>query len=307
MKDYYKVLGLDSSAGSDDIKKAFRRLAREHHPDRNPGDSKAEERFKEVQEAYSVLSDPEKKKQYDQMRRNPFGQYQGGRRTQNPGSGGDPNGSFFSFDTGTGFEDLFGGAGGGVSDFFGRMFGGEQDPSTSTRTRRRSGSPGVSTAVRIPFDLALRGGKTEVTLPTGKTVRITIPKGVDDGFKIRLKGKGAATRSGATGDVFVTFRVDPHPVFRRSGNDVFLDVEVNPFEAMLGTTRNITTPYGKQVKVTIPEGSQSGDKLRLKGLGVQTDRETGDLYAIVVVHTPKDLTARQKQAVREAGEKGGWL
>ena len=306
MKDYYQVLELDSSAGADQIKKAYRRLAREHHPDRNPGNARAEERFKEIREAYSVLSDPERKRQYDQMRRNPFGQFQEGFRSPGQSQTSDANGSFFSFDPGVGWDDILGGAG-SVTDFFGRMFGGEPQQRTTNRTRRRTRTPQTNLTATVPFDLALRGGKTEVSLPDGRKIRINIPKGMEDGFKIRLKGQGAAAPGGAPGDVFVTFRVEPHPVYRRNGSDLLVDIDINPFEAMLGTTRSITTPQGKQVKVTVPQGAQTGDKLRLRGLGVETERQTGDLFVVVNVRTPKNLTAEQKRAVQEAAKKGGWL
>ena len=308
MKDYYEVLGLKPSAGAEEVKKAYRKLAREHHPDRNPGNAQAEERFKELQEAYSVLSDPDKKKHYDRMRANPFGGFPGGA----PGGGAEyrraPDGTTFRFEGG-GIDDLFGAAG-GVGDFFERMFGGGAPTERAApRGRRRSTrTPDSSTRVRIPFEQALKGGKTTVTLPDGQTVRLDIPAGVDTGFKIRLKGHGPVVGGrGTRGDAYVTFEVEPHPVFERSGKDLTMNVEVNPFEAMLGATRSITNPYGKRVKITIPAGSQPGDKLRLKGLGVQTKDEAGDLFAVVNVRLPARLTPEQKAILREAGERGGWL
>lgn len=310
MKDYYQVLGIKPDASSNDLKKAYRRLAREHHPDRNPGNVQAEERFKEIQEAYGVLSDPEKKKRYDRMRRNPFGRYGGDTNaSESQHYQRAPDGTFFRFEGGGGLEDLFGGAD-SVTDFFGKMFGGS-DPTgraTSRGQRRGSRANDASTTLRIPFDQALQGGKTEVTLPSGKTIRIDVPKGVDTGFKIRLKGHGpAASEQAAGSDLYVTFEVEPHPTFRRKGTDLLTTVEIGPFDAVLGTTRSITNPYGKKVKVKIPEGAQPGDKLRLKGLGVQTEKAVGDLLVVIELKIPRGLTPEQKQILREARDRVGPL
>lgn len=299
VKDYYKVLGVEPGASADDVKKAYRKLAREHHPDRNPGNAQAEERFKEVQEAYDVLSDPEKRRQYDRRRQNPFGGG-AGRAPQGAGDEG-----FFRFEA-PGIEDLFGGA--SFGDFFGRVFGGEQTEPSSARGRRRTTrGQDVTTTLSIPFEQALAGGKQEITLPDGAKVRIDIPKGVDTGFKIRMRGRApAAPGQTARGDLYVRFEVAPHPVFSRSGNDLTTNLSISPFEAMLGTTRSITSPYGKKVKVTIPEGAQPGDRLRLRGLGVQTDKGTGDMFVVVDVRIPRHLTPEQKRMVADLAERGGW-
>jgi len=302
VKDYYKILGISEGATADEIKRAYRKLAREHHPDRNPGNAQAEERFKEVQEAHSVLTDAEKRKQYDRMRKHPFGGANGGFR-------GTPEEVFGNVG---GFEDIFGtGAGqGGIGDLFSRVFrGAEATPPPGQRTRSgMRGRGDISTTLRLSFDQALQGGKTEVRLPDGKAVRLNIPRGVEPGFKIRLKGRGeSAGRAGPRGDLYVTFEIDPHPVFRRTGTDVSMDVEINSFEALLGTTRSVENPYGTRVKVTIPEGTQPGDRLRLKGMGVQTDKGSGDLYVVISVKTPRGLTPEQKNVIREAANKAGLL
>lgn len=307
VKDYYKVLGVSEAVTPDELKRVYRKAAREHHPDRNPGNAQAEERFKDIQEAYAVLSDPEKRKKYDRMRKNPFsgGDFGGA------GSGYQraPDGTYVRFEDAGGLEDLFGSAG-GMGDFFSRMFGSADAGAApgATGRRRSARQRNASTTLRLSFEQALRGGKTEVRLPDGEAIRIDIPKGVDSGFKIRLKGRGQPSPAGGRrGDLYVTFEVQPHDVFRRSGNDVFMAVEISPFEAMLGASRSITNPYGKRVRLTIPPGTQPGDKLRLKGLGIQTADEVGDLFAVIDIKIPRDLTEDQKRLLSETGRSGGWL
>ncbi len=313
-KDYYKILGVKESADAGEIKKKYRKLAREFHPDRNPDDLTAENRFKEVQEAYEVLSDPEKRKQYDVMRKNPFG-FGNGFDT----SGGGrfyraPDGTYVRFDTGgrgpRDAGDPFGGEGGlgGLGDIFGRFFGGEtprEEPRARTRRRPEPRGRDVETTLRLSFEEALKGGKTEVKLPDGTAIRLSIPKGVRDGYKIRLRGRGQAGPTGEPGHLYVTFHVADDPRFRREENDLYVTETVSPFEAMLGTSRRITSAYGKNVKLTIPPGAQPGDKLRLRGLGVETDDAKGDLYVEVAVAIPKNLSDEQKATLREAAEKAG--
>ena len=307
-KDYYAVLGVKEDAATDEIKKAYRKLARKYHPDKNPDKPEAEERFKEVQEAYSVLSDEEKRKEYDLRRKNPFGAF-GGFDT---GNGNryyrSPDGTYVRFDTGGG-EDAFGG--GGFGDLFSTIFGGGAGSEADPYARRPRSSRGrdVETTLRLSFDQALEGGKTEVKLPDGETVRLTIPKGVKPGFKIRLKDRGqpSPTGAGKRGDLYVTFDVAPHPRFRREENDLYLSEAVDAFEAMLGTTRNIENAYGKQIKVPIAAGTQPGARLRLKGQGVKTEKRTGDLYVEIEVTIPKDLSKEQQAALRNAAEEAGLL
>lgn len=304
VKDYYKVLGVSENANADEIKKAYRKLAREHHPDKNPDKPGAEEKFKEIQEAYSILSDEEKRKEYDLRRRNPFaggfGDGSGpGAQQRGPGEG------YVHVDFG---DSTFGDAG-GIGDVFSQFFGGRtrgEDPFAGRRRRPAQGRD-VETTLQLSFQQALEGGKREVTLPDGKTVRIDIPKGVESGFKIRLRGRGAAGPNGARGDLYVTFQVADHPKFRRDGNDLYTTVVVDAFEAIFGAKRSVRTPYGKQIKVTVPEGSQPGDRLRLRGQGVETDKTRGDLYVEIEVTIPKDLSESQKAALREAAEKAGLI
>jgi len=320
--DYYDILGVDEDASQRDIKKAYRELARKHHPDRNPDDAGAEDRFKEIQQAYSVLSDEEKRKKYDQQRRfgGGFGGFNGG---QGFGAGGGPEVRFEQGGFGQGspgglgdiFESFFGGRGGRGAQHGGR--GGQaRDPFDDVRQRQQagrgrrqrgaSGGQDIETRLRVSFREALEGGRKQVKLPTGEKVRLTIPQGVTDGTKIRLRGRGRADARGQRGDLYVKFQVGDHPRFRRKGDrDITLTETVDVFEAILGTERRIPTPYGQHVKLSIPAGTQPGEKLRLRGQGVKTDDGQGDLYVEIDVTVPEDLSDAQKETLRAAAEEAG--
>lgn len=298
--DYYAVLGVQPSAGADEIKKAYRKLARDFHPDRNPDNPQAEERFKEIQAAYDTLSDPEKRKVYDYRRRHPGGAggyedifSQGGSRFRR-----DPDGTYVRFETsGSPFD--FGGAepDGGLGDFFSRMFGGE--------TRTRGPAPrDAETELKLTFEQALQGGKTDVRIGD-ETIRLNIPKGVANGFKIRLKGKGVPGAGGQRGDLYVRFAVEPSPRYRREGDDLHVQETFSALEAMLGAERVLTTPYGNRVKVSLPPGTQPGEKLRLRGQGVERGEKKGDLYVDVNVSIPTRLTEQQREVLRKAAEEAG--
>lgn len=329
-KDYYKTLGVEEDASAEEIKKAYRKLAQKYHPDRNPDNPRAEEKFKEIQEANEVLSDPEKRKKYDAMRRGGFGGFGGGAEA---GRGGQyyraPDGTRVRFEQGgdlggIDLEDLFGGGAGarrtgggtggasGFSDFFNRFFGGvgreTSDPfRQQQRQQQARRGQDIETTLRIPFDQALQGGRTQVTLPDGDKVRLKIPKGARSGMKIRLRGRGQPSPGGKRGDLYVTFQVEKHPRFRRKGDDLYVTETVSIFEAMFGITRSITTAYGQQIKLNIPAGTQPGERLRLKGQGVQTKDGQGDLYVEVNVRVPDDLTEAQKQTLRKGAEEAGLL
>jgi len=321
-KDLYDVLGVDEDASKEEIKKAYRTLARKHHPDRNPDDPNAEEKFKKIQKAYSILSDEEKRQQYDAQRRfggGGFGGPNGGRGSWSQGSGGPE----IRFEQGN-FDDVFG-RGGGLGDIFESFFGGRggsgatrgQDPFRQQRGgqrrgrgRQRSRQPSgqdIETTLRLSFEEALEGGRKQVELPTGESIRLKIPDGVRDGTKIRLRGRGQAGPTGERGDLYVTFDVGDHPRFRRKGDDIHLTETVDVFEALFGTERRIPTPYGQRIKVTIPAGTQPGEKLRLRGQGVKTDDRQGDLYVEVDVEVPTDLTDEQRTILREAADEAGLL
>lgn len=320
-KDLYDVLGVDEDASQKEIKKAYRTLARKHHPDRNPDDPNAEEKFKELQKAYSVLSDEEKRQQYDAQRRfGGGGGFGGGNRGAWGQAGGGPN---VRFEQGN-FDEAFGG-GGGLGDIFESFFGGRggggatqgRDPFSQQRgqqrgqrRRQQSRQPSgqdIETKLRLSFQEALEGGRKKVELPTGESIRLKIPQGVRDGTKIRLRGRGQAGPRGQRGDLYVIFEVGDHPRFDRKGDDIHLTETVGVFEAMFGTERRIPTPYGQRIKVTIPEGTQPGEKLRLRGQGVKTDDGQGDLYVEVDVEVPTDLSDAQRETVHEAAEEVGLL
>ncbi|MEZ4701227.1 MAG: J domain-containing protein [Rhodothermales bacterium] len=303
-KDYYKILGVHERAAPEEIKKMYRQLAREYHPDRNQGRSDAEERFKAVQEAYDILSDPRKRRMYDHQRREPIESFEA------------PNGDSFYRQADGSYvrrerrrpaqppqesQPYTNGArpSGGVSGFFSRLFGGGEEEAPPGDKR---GKLDLDTRLRLSFTQALKGGKTEVTLPHGETVRIKIPRGVQSGFKIRLKERGRVG-STAIGDLYVTFEVEPHHFFRRIGDDLHIICTINPIEAMLGITRNMVNAYGSQIKLKIPPGAQPGSKLRLKGQGVKTEQETGDMYVQIDIRVPENLSVQEREILREAARK----
>jgi DnaJ-class molecular chaperone len=293
MKDFYEVLGVDEKADATAIKKAYRSLARKYHPDKNPDDKSAEQRFKEVQEAYEILSDADKRKKYDAMRRNPFGSgsfedlfsTRGGSRFHRA-----PDGTYVRTEFGDGGDDPFGD--GGIGEIFSRFFGGQ--PERAHRPQRPSK---MESTINLTFEQALKGGKAKVTLPDGERVNLQIPKGVRDGFRVRLKGRGTPNRAGKRGDLFVTFRVKENARFRRVADDIYTTATVTAIDAMLGHTRNIDNAYGETVKLRVPAGIQPGEKLRLRGQGVRTDEGTGDMYVEIQVSIPRNLTKAQQEAL----------
>ncbi|MBT8400427.1 MAG: J domain-containing protein [Rhodothermia bacterium] len=309
-KNYYEVLGVSEDADAAEIKKAYRKLAQKYHPDRNPGDARAEERFKAVQEANEVLSDAKRRKEYDVARKNPFGPGDGFHTSNGGQFYRTPDGTYVRFESGPGQMgggSFGGGSFGGMEGIFDSLFGGGQRTEQPFGGGRRSAPQlDVSTSLRLSFDQALKGGKTEVSLPTGERIRIDIPKGVRPGLKIRLKNRGRKGPGGKRGDLYVTFEVDPHPRLRRDGDDLYITVKLNPFDAMLGSTRQVTNAYGKKIKVTLPPGTPPGDRLRLAGQGVKTDKTTGDLFVEVEIEIPKDLSDEQRRILTDAAIKSGF-
>lgn len=284
-KDFYAILGVDKDASADEIKKAYRKLARQHHPDANPGDEAAEQRFKEITEANTVLSDPKQRQEYDQLRA-----MGSGARFTAPGPGGGQGG----------FEDIFSGlfgqAGGGRQAGFGDMFGGfggaqgfsgfQQPPTKGAN---------IKSAVTISFADAIRGTTTHVTTSYGAANEVRIPAGVKDGQTVRVKGKGQQG-AGGRGDLMVKVSVAKHPVFERDENNLRLKVPVAFDEAVLGTTIEVPTLDGA-VKIGVPAGSSSGRVLRLRGRGVKTSKHTGDLLVELVIEVPAELSDEAKAAV----------
>jgi molecular chaperone DnaJ len=297
-KDFYAVLGVPKDADQPTIKKAYRKLARQLHPDHNPGDAKAEAKFKDIGEAYSVLSDPEQRQQYDQLRAMAGGaRFTAGSRAG--GAGG-----------GAGFEDLFGGlfgggggtrvrtsGGGGFEDVLGGLFGG--GGFGQPRGPRRGIDLTASTA--LPFRTAASGSTVSLSVE-GRTVNARIPAGVRDGQKIRLRGKGRPGEPGGEpGDLVITVTVEPHPVFTADGTTLKVTVPVAFDEAALGATIEVPTLDGTPVKVKVPAGTPSGRTLRVKGKGIVTPKATGDLLVTVQVVVPQKLTPAAREAVQAFG------
>ncbi len=296
-KDFYAVLGVPKDADQPAIKKAYRKLARQLHPDHNPGDAKAEARFKDIGEAYSVLSDPEQRQQYDQLR----AMTGGARFTAGSRAGGQG---------GAGFEDVLGGlfgggggsrvrystGGGGFEDVLGGLFGGGFG---QPRGPRRGVDLTASTTLR--FRTAAEGATVSLSVE-GRTVNARIPAGVRDGQKIRLRGKGRPGDPGAEpGDLVITVTVEPHPVFTADGANLKVTVPVAFDEAALGATIEVPTLDGTPVKVKVPPGTPSGRTLRVKGKGIATSRSTGDLLVTVQVVVPQKLSPAAREAVQAFG------
>src|ERR1700712_3133743 len=302
-KDFYQVLGVDKSVAQADLKKAYRRLARQFHPDSNPGDDKAESRFKEISEAYSVLSDDEQRKEYDQIRA-----MGSGARFTAGGAG----------QQGGGFEDVFGnlfgqgqrprtstrGGGGGFEDILGGMFGnGGGFGQTSGGFRGFGGpTPGreVTATTHIDFVTATKGDTVTLSGGNGKPITVRIPAGVTDGQQPKLRGKGEPSPDGGEGgDLVLTVHVDKHPVFERDGLNLKVNVPVTFAEAALGATIEVPVLGGDTVRMKVPAGTSSGRVLRLKGRGVETPKGTGDLLARVEIAVPAHLTAAQRDALAD--------
>jgi len=284
-KDFYKVLGVSKDVSDAELKKVYRKLARQYHPDSNAGDAAAEARFKEVSEAYAVLSDPKERAEYDQLR----AMGSGARFT----AGGAPGG----------FEDVFGGMfgggggrraqAGGFEDIFGSMFGQQFGAGGASGFSRGPQKDRDQTAqVTLDFDTAIHGDTVQLERAGGRPLSVKIPAGVADGQKIRLRGKGEPSMTGGEpGDLVLTVSVRKHPVFTRDGLDLRLDVPVTFHEAALGATIEVPTLGGETVKLRVAPGTPSGRVLRVKGRGVTTSKGTGDLLATVQIAVPSHLSA----------------
>ncbi|ADG73357.1 chaperone DnaJ domain protein [Cellulomonas flavigena DSM 20109] len=299
-KDFYAVLGVPKDADAATIKKAYRKLARQLHPDQNPGDAAAEARFKDIGEAYAVLSDAEQRQQYDQLRA-----MAGGARFTAGGRGGgtagfeDVFGGMFGGANGPGGRTRYatGGAGGaGFEDILGGLFGGGGGFA-------RGPQPGadLTATTTLPFRTAVEGSTISLNVE-GRTVNARIPAGVRDGQKIRLRGKGRPGDPGApAGDLVITVQVEPHPVFTLDGINLRVTVPVAFDEAALGATVEVPALDGSSVRVKVPAGTPSGRVLRVKGKGVVTPKGTGDLLVTVQVVVPQRLSAAAKEAVQAFG------
>lgn len=322
-KDFYAILGVSQDADAAEIKKAYRKLAKQHHPDRNPGDAAAEQKFKDVGEAHAVLSDPEQRREYDAVRSMARG---GARFTAGgpggPGGGfedvfssmfggGAPGGTRVRYSTGGGFpggggaepdlEDILAMFGQGGGSPFGGAPGGQGAGFRAPRGPQKGAD--LTARTTLSFRDAVTGSTVTLTAD-GEKITTKIPAGVKDGQKIRLRGKGAHSRTGGDrGDLILTVTVEKHPVFGRDGDNLTVDLPVTFAEATLGATVQVPTLEGAPVKVRVAPGTPCGRVLRVKGRGVQKAKgEPGDLLAKVTVVVPTDLTDEQRAAVETLAE-----
>jgi DnaJ-class molecular chaperone len=299
-QDLYDVLGVNRSASADDITKAYRKLARQYHPDRNPGDKQAEAKFKEVSAAYEVLSDKQKRSQYDQFGHAGPGMPNGGGAGFpggfHFGGGGGAPGGFQNIDPETAqrlFGDLFGafGGGGGGDSPFGDIFGqgGSRQRAGRGRARRPQQAPAVEAEITIPFETAVAGGPVALTID-GRQIELKVPAGIDDGKTMRLAGQGP---NGA--DVLLKVHVGSHPYYRREGNDLVLKVPLSLGEAVLGGKVDVPLLGGGAVTVTIKPGTSSGTRMRIRGQGISG----GDLYIEPQVMAPAPADDESRRLVEE--------
>ncbi len=288
-KDYYQVLGVPRTASADDIRKEYRNLARKHHPDLNPGDKSAEDRFKGINEAYEVLNDLEKRKQYDELAANPraAGGFRPPPRT---------NGNAHFHNSGEGF------AGGQESDDFSDLFEGLFNSRRSERggANFRMAGEDINATIPLTLEEAHRGGKRAIKLAgaegESKSLEVTIPPGVRDGSAIRLVGQGDPGTDGSpAGDLYLHVNIEPHRLFQLLGDDIQVDLPVTPWEALLGAKVNVPT-LDRQVEMKIPAGSQAGQRLRLREQGLKRRAGgRGDEYVKLKIVVPPSPTAREKE------------
>lgn len=328
-RDYYTMLGVSKNASEKEIRTAFRKLARQYHPDVNPGNAEAEQKFKEINEAYTVLSDPEKRQLYDR-----FGveweQYQRAQaagmkpeefaRRQSAAGAGGPR-TYSRTMTPEEFEEIFGGMGGfrdvggapratgadaDFSDFFESLFGDRQRaagaPGGQPRPRRGGD---IEANVQITLEEALTGAERTLSYEDGQRIEVKVPRGVDTGARVRISGKGRPGRSGGPpGDLYLHIEVLPDPRFRREGDDLHVDVPVDLYTAVLGGEVEVAT-LERPVVLNIPAGTQNGRTFRLRGLGMSDLRNPdrrGDLYATVDVRLPTQLTPAQRRLFEQLRE-----
>ncbi|MBD3226884.1 MAG: DnaJ domain-containing protein [Candidatus Lokiarchaeota archaeon] len=334
-RDYYEVLGVSKNASEKEIKRAFRKKARKYHPDVNPNDPSAEEKFKEINEAYEVLRNPETRKQYDRFGHDfkryknvppgwrPGGAQAGGARTGGGPGFGDDFKRYTYTTSGPGggqvnFEDLFGssrGGFGGVGDIFGDLFGDVFNvksgrAGTSRRARPKSGDD-LKYPLDITFEESYKGTTKNLRFRnpgTGqmKTVKLKVPSGIKSGTKLRIAGEGMpGKRGGGPGDLYVEVNVGSHPIFSREGNNLIGKANIKYSQAVLGAKVPVPSLEGR-IRLTIPPGTPNGKKFRIpnKGFKVMNRNKRGNLIIEINVEVPKNLTAQQKQAVKRLADLG---
>ncbi len=310
-EDYYKILGVDKKSTLDDIKKSYRKLALKYHPDRNPNNKEAEEKFKKISEAYAVLSDPEKRNQYDN-----FGSDQFSRQFSQEDI-------FRNFDFSEIFRDLgfdLGGGSGGFrfgtgrgrqrtystadNDPFSGLFGGQQYAKFS------QDGQDLQYNLSITLEESVFGAEKKLALQKGERVEeinIKIPPGINSGKKLRLSGKGSlGSQGGRPGDLYLNITVLPHPIFFRDGNDLYFEKSINFTQAVLGSSIDVTTLDGSVKRIKIPAGTQNNTKIRMKGLGVPGLKGTGrgDLYVKISIDVPRKLSDKQMQLIKNLAAEG---
>ena len=292
-RDYYEVLGVKKGASIEELKKAYRKLAVKYHPDKNPGDKQSEERFKEINEAYAVLSDPKKKEQFDQFGSNNFHQ----RFSQED--------IFKGFDVG----DLFKEQGFGTEDIFSRIFGDAMRRQRGGQGRMAAKGEDFNMEVQVTFRDAYDGGEKRVAFMrdgTREELSVKIPAGIESGAKLRVTGRGGPGRMGGpSGDLFLTVIVGPDPLFQREGADIVHTHEVRFSEAALGGSIDVPTMEGTK-RLKIPAGIQPGTKVRLKGLGFHKvgTQGRGDMYVRIALHVPERLNAHQRELLEQLAALG---
>jgi curved DNA-binding protein len=311
-RDYYDILGVSRTASADEIKKAHRRLVRQYHPDANKGDPRAEERFKEIQEAYDVLSDTQKRAAYDQFGHagpeaaaagvDPFEAFRQARGAQAGGRRAWAGGP------GVSVEDIDFGSPSDISELFERMFGNFRAGGQRTAGRARPSTPPPSAdiehGVTLSFEQAARGTSLPLQINRDgriETIDVKIPAGVKDGSRIRVRGQGGNV-GGHRGDLFIITRVAPHPVFRREDLDVHMDLPISLYEALKGAKVEVPTLDGP-VTVAIPPGTSSGAKLRIRGRGIERAGQRGDQYVIPRIIVPRELDAEDLKLVDQLAKR----
>ncbi len=306
--DYYKTLGIEKTADPEDIKKAYRKLALKYHPDRNPNNREAEEKFKKISEAYAVLSDPEKRKQYDNFGSDQFSQ----KFSQED--------IFRDFDINQILRDIgFGGVGGGggrrgaytfrTGDPFGDIFGPGRQKYYQAQPQK---GEDLQYNLNITLEESVFGSDKKIALQNGRQVNeinVKIPAGISTGKKLRLTGKGGAGQQGGpTGDLYLNINVMPHPIFARDGNDIFIEKSILFTQAVLGTSIDVPTIDGTIKRVKIPSGTQNGTKIRMKGLGAPALKgigsTKGDQYVKITIEVPRKINEKQLQLIKKLSDEG---
>jgi DnaJ-class molecular chaperone len=303
-EDYYKVLNVSRGASESEIQSAYRKLARKHHPDLNPDDKTAQGKFKKVQQAYDVLSDPAKREQYD--RYGSAFESMGGAGPRPGGQGATwtvpPGASFEEIDLGDLFGDRMGG-GGGFADLFKQFTAGSRRAGRAAARGQPQRGVDLIHELEVPFTTAVTGGKASLRVQRAdsriETIDVKIPPGIEDGRKIRLRGQGETPPGGGEpGDILITVRVGKHPYFRRDGRNLELSVPVTLAEAALGARIDVPTPKGT-VTVTVPKGTSGGKKLRIKGHGICDGESAGDLLAELLIVLPEKLSDEELQQIKK--------